>query len=247
MNTNIIAQCDRNLSRLERVGNKLPDIIDNTALMIVNNPGDLAGRSIRLLSLLNGMRCQKNILAFFGDFLANEITCEKKVYTLGKKREGFLAPAFDPENMPHKYRSETAIIEAMERRIDAIKEKKAKEAKTEQACKQAQLEEQAKQDRYDAMEREKNNAINDKATLAESLKKANETIALLEKAPKAKMLKENKELQAEIARLKQAFVLEKTQWQETVTLLRNENAALTAKIAGLESNKGKGKGKDKAA
>jgi hypothetical protein len=160
-NTAIVATCDKLLAKLTIAANRLPTMINNAALMICENPADLAGRSIKLLDILDGTRQQKNILAFFDDYLPNKITKERgKGYVLGKKREGFTMPALDPMNLPFAYKRPVDAVEALEKKLEKAREKKAEQEQHEQAMRQAQLDEQERIERFNTMERERTNAIN---------------------------------------------------------------------------------------
>jgi len=230
MNTNITTQCDRNLARLEKVGNRLPDLINNTALIIVQNPADLAGRSIRLLNLLSGMRCQRNVLEFFGDYLPNDIVKEKGGFSLGKKREGFAMPEFSPENLPFSYSSEAKKAEKAEK-LKAAKAEKA------EAVRLAQISEAEKQAKQEENEHELSRSISQRAELAEKLGKAELKIAELEKTPKSKLIVEKTALQTKIVELQDSFELAKAQWLETVKALKAENTALKVELAALKGEK----------
>ncbi len=200
-NTTIIAACDKLLSKLAIAANRLPTIINNTTLIICENPADLAGRAIKLLELLDGTRQQKTVLAFFQDYLPNEITKERgKGYVLGKKREGFTMPALDPMNLPYAYKRPVDAVEALEKKLEKAREAKEAKERHDRDTRQAQLDEQERIDRFNTMERERLNAVNGAADLRVRIRGLEDENATLT-AKNAELEARNAELEAQIAAL----------------------------------------------
>ncbi len=225
-NTATITACDKLLAKLTIAANRLPSLINNIALMICENPADLAGRSIKLLDLLEGTRQQKNVLAFFDDYLQNSITKERgKGYTLGKKRDNFTVPELDPTNLPFAYKRPADAVERLEKQIEKARNKKIMQEQHAHDTRKAQLDEAEKLDRFNEMERERLNAVNSAGALRERVKdlsiacdEVNKTRVMLEGFVK-KLEAENAELEARNAELEA------------------RNAELEARIAELEKPK----------
>jgi hypothetical protein len=185
-NSNNITACDNGLDLLaNRVGN-LPELINNIVLLIVRDPANLAGRSVRLLTILSGMRCQKNVYNFFCDFLPNSITVKAGIFTLGKKRHDFIYKVdFDSDNLPYAYRS--PLLEA--KKAEKIKAKKAEKAEKDSEKRKSQVSEQE--------------TILERTELKQTIAAHAATIAAL-MAENAALKAENSALSAENAALKAA-------------------------------------------
>ncbi len=134
--TTTTATCDRLIAGIVKRNTGLLQLADRAALMIIQNPSDLAGRAIALLDAMTGIRAQKNLRNFFDDFLQNEIS-EKKTggFVLGKKRADWVEPQLPETGLtPTSYiNQEKAAEQKAARAVKAAETKAAKAADKEKA------------------------------------------------------------------------------------------------------------------
>ena len=142
MTTTTTNTVDRLIAGIVRRNGSIVEAANRAALLIISDPANLAGRAITLLEAMAGIRSQKNLSAFFDDFLPNEIV-EKKSggFILGKKRQDWVEPTL-PESglMPTTYinTAKAALLKA--ERVEKVKETKAKRESDQQAAIAAQME-----------------------------------------------------------------------------------------------------------
>lgn len=128
--------CDRLIAGVAKRNAGLLVMADKAAILIISDPANLAGRAITLLDAMQGVRAQRNLREFFGDFLQNEVV-EKKGggFILGKKRQEWNPPTLPEGGLtPTTYANAAkAALAKAERAEKAAASREKREADKEAA------------------------------------------------------------------------------------------------------------------